>query len=352
MSDHEICTTVLDLVDHLDAMVAYWDSNRVCRFANDAYRNWFGKRKEEVVGMTMQGLLGELYAKNLPYIDAAFAGAVQVFEREIRAPDGRVRHSLATYTPRIVDGKVAGIFAHVADVTPLKKLEQELKTAIAKAEHLAIHDFLTGLPNRVTLHERLSQAVAAARRRRDLVGVISLDVDDFKRVNDTYGHDCGDQMLVEIAARLKLSLREADTATRMGGDEFLLLAPDIESDAQLERIAQRLMEEVRKPMRLQEHQMTPSISMGIAVFPSDGGSPEELIASADRALYTAKRSGKGRYSFAEKLSAPSTSEGHATIAAQLFTNDRLHTKEKDEPQDTEVEQGGSHERIQSRSDRS
>ena len=164
-----LCEIVLNLVDHLDAMVAYWDINQTCVFANDAYRAWFGKSAGEVVGLTMQQLLGPLYAKNLPYIRAAYDGHRQVFEREIPTPGGDVRSSLATYTPHRVDGQVLGIFVHVADVTPLKKLERELNAAKDKAEYLATHDFLTGMPNRVLLMDRI--AVHALQRQRGSVWI-------------------------------------------------------------------------------------------------------------------------------------------------------------------------------------
>jgi PAS domain S-box-containing protein len=119
-------------VDHIDAMVAFWDKDQRCVFANNAYREWFGKTREEMLGTRLQDLLGPLYKKNLPYIAAAYAGRKQVFEREIPTPDGTsIRYSLATYTPYIVDGEVQGIFVHVADVTPLKKLEAELRASKA-----------------------------------------------------------------------------------------------------------------------------------------------------------------------------------------------------------------------------
>jgi len=120
-------------------------------------------RTEDVVGMTMQQLLGPLYEKNAPYIDAAFNGEKQVFEREIPLPTGKgSRHSLATYTPHIVDGRVLGIFVHVADVTQLKRLELQLQQAKEHAESLAAHDVLTGLPNRALFTDR----VVHARQRR------------------------------------------------------------------------------------------------------------------------------------------------------------------------------------------
>jgi diguanylate cyclase (GGDEF)-like protein/PAS domain S-box-containing protein len=291
---------LLTIVDHLDAMVAYWDVNQVCLFANTAYQEWFGKTREEMVGLTLKELLGPLYPKNLPYIVAALAGQRQVFEREIPTPDGRIRYSLATYTPHIVNSQVRGMIAHVADVAPLKKLEQELQTAKAKAEQLATHDFLTGLPNRVLLLDRIVQALALAKRKHQMVAVFSLDIDDFKKVNDTYGHGEGDRLLVEFATRAKNILRESDTLTRLGGDEFLLLAPEIESDVQVETMANRILERMRQPFQLGEATILPTLSMGIALYPRHGATPETLITNSDRALYGAKKLGKNRYAFANQ----------------------------------------------------
>jgi PAS domain S-box-containing protein len=116
------------ITDHISAMLAYWDNKQVCRFANNAYREWFGKTPEEMIGkMTMKELLGPLYEKNLPYITAALKGEKQVFEREISLPGGGTRHSIATYYPDIAEGKVRGFFVHVADVTPIKLLQEKLQ---------------------------------------------------------------------------------------------------------------------------------------------------------------------------------------------------------------------------------
>lgn len=115
--------TALRVVNHISAMVAYWDTNQRCVFANSAYREWFGRTPEEMVGISMRELLGPLYEKNLPYIEAALRGFKQVFERQIPLPDGTVRESIATYTPDIVDGEIKGFSVHVADVTGMKKRE-------------------------------------------------------------------------------------------------------------------------------------------------------------------------------------------------------------------------------------
>src|SRR5579862_9555820 len=123
----QIPDIAIEVVNHISAMVAYWDRNQVCRFANNAYREWFGKSPDTVIGSTMKELLGPLYDLNLPYILRALQGETQVFEREIPVPGGVTRHSLATYTPDIVNGMVRGFFVHVADVTPLKIAEMALK---------------------------------------------------------------------------------------------------------------------------------------------------------------------------------------------------------------------------------
>lgn len=124
----------LRVVNHISAMVAYWDRDQRCVFSNNAYQEWFGRTPGQMVGMTMEELLGPLYVMNLPYIRRALAGEVQVFERRIPLPGGGFRDSIATYTPDIVDGVVLGFSAHVADVTLLREREAELERAIREKE--------------------------------------------------------------------------------------------------------------------------------------------------------------------------------------------------------------------------
>lgn len=280
-------------------MVAYWDTNRVCRFANEAYRTWLGKRGNEIIGLPMEQVLGPVYAKNLPYIDRAYGGRQQVFERELTLPDGSIRNSLATYTPDIVDGELRGLIVHVVDVTPLKELERELEAARAKAEEMATHDFLTGLPNRVTLMDRIGSAFSRAKRNAEVVALMTVDMDHFKEINDTFGHGAGDELLVEVARRMTAAVRETDTVTRYGGDEFLILAPQVESELHAKTMADRLLGHVRVPFTLQGTVVEPTFSIGIALYPVHGTDPESLIALSDRALYVAKRLGKNQYAVYE-----------------------------------------------------
>ena len=152
----------LSTVNHISAMVAYWDFNQRCVFSNDAYRDWFGKSPEEMVGMSMRELLGPLYEKNLPYILAALSGETQVFERQIPLPGGGLRESIATYTPDIVDGVVRGFSVHVADVTILREREAALVRAIRERdEALAEVQTLRGI----------LPTCASCKRIRDAIGV-------------------------------------------------------------------------------------------------------------------------------------------------------------------------------------
>jgi diguanylate cyclase (GGDEF)-like protein/PAS domain S-box-containing protein len=293
-SYHELENLLLTLVNHLDAMVAYWDINQTCVFANAAYADWFGRNGSELVGVTLKSLLGPLYEKNLPYIEAAYAGQKQVFERAIPRPNGGIRHSLATYYPHVVAGKVHGIFVHVADVGPLKKLEHELVKAVERADRLATHDFLTGLPNRALLSETTRMAIAQAKRNSEGFALMSMDLDKFKAVNDEFGHVEGDRYLVEMALRMKNCIREGDTLLRIGGDEFVLVALKVTSDADAQALAERLLLAVRAPLRIREKNLTPSLSVGIAVYPRHGTTLPALLHASDDALYSAKNSGRNR----------------------------------------------------------
>lgn len=288
------------IVNHLDAMLAFWDANQKCLFANNAYLTWFGISQKDMIGIYMKDLLGPLYAKNLPHIEAALRGEVRSFERDILLPGGKVRHTLATYTPYLHGGKVVGFIAHIVDVTRMKKLERKLREAKTTAEHLATHDFLTGLPNRVLLIDRIRQAIAMSKRSKYRYALISVDIDDFKTINDTYGHSTGDQFLREIAATLTSSLRTSDSVTRIGGDEFLILVCGMDSTDNIQLLAERILSNINKKILIDGIDITPSCSLGIACFGDNPDSPETLVKLSDKALYQAKALGKNRYVIASK----------------------------------------------------
>lgn len=298
MKRDEPSEIAMKVVDNVDVLLAYWDREQRCKFANASYQRWFGKSRPELLGITLKELLGPVYELNLPYILAALRGETPVFERAFQVPDGSTRYSLASYHPDIVDGVVNGFTVQVTDVTQLKRMEFELQEAKQRAEAQASHDFLTGLPNRMLLNDRIAVALAAARRNGGMFAVVAIDLDDFKSINDTHGHAAGDEALKEVACRMTGAIREMDTVARLGGDEFIVLVNDVKSPESVESTMRRMLDAVSEPWSYQTLAMTPSMSCGVAIFPADGASAEELLSNADAALYKAKKAGKNRLAFA------------------------------------------------------
>ena len=206
-----------------------------------------------------------------------------VFER--KRPDGTV---LEVRGVPIDDG---GFVTTYMDITERCRSE-------AKIAHMALHDTLTGLPNRVLLNERLEQALTRVKRG-ELLALQLLDLDHFKTVNDTLGHPAGDKLLELVAERLRSLTRETDTIARMGGDEFAILQIGIGQPADATTLASRVIEEVSKPYDVEGHQVIIGTSVGIAMGPADGVVPEQLIRNADLAMYRAKSAGRSAYRFFE-----------------------------------------------------
>jgi diguanylate cyclase (GGDEF)-like protein/PAS domain S-box-containing protein len=171
------------------------------------------------------------------------------------------------------------------------------KAAEAQVKFLAYHDALTGLPNRMLFMDRLENALAGARRKPAKAAVLFLDLDRFKYVNDSLGHSAGDEMLQEIAARLRQCLREEDTVARVGGDEFLIMLREVASREEVEAAAGRIREWVTRSFTIQSHSLSTSCSIGISLYPEDGADGETLIRKADAAMYAAKENGSNDVRF-------------------------------------------------------
>ncbi len=162
---------------------------------------------------------------------------------------------------------------------------------------MASHDALTGLPNRVSLSESLNHTVQACRRRGLRAAVLFLDIDNFKDINDSYGHPVGDGLLKQLAETLKGGLRGEDLVARFGGDEFVMVLPFIEDEMQVVDIVRRLMVSIRRPLTVEDRSLRPSASIGVAIYPENGEKPGELLQNADAAMYEAKRTGRATYRF-------------------------------------------------------
>jgi diguanylate cyclase (GGDEF)-like protein len=164
------------------------------------------------------------------------------------------------------------------------RLEQD----VAQMRHFAYHDELTGLPNRSLLLDRLNQAIAQRARQNRQAALLLLDLDGFKSVNDRFGHAVGDQLLQQVSERLLASTRNADTISRYGGDEFIVLLPDVEGRNGATEVAQKIHARLTEPFAISGHSIAVTACIGIAVYPLDGTNPEELIERADVAMYRAK----------------------------------------------------------------
>jgi diguanylate cyclase len=179
-------------------------------------------------------------------------------------------------------------------------LEEQLASVIleeAAARHASLHDPLTGLPNRSLFENRLTLGLAQAKRYDRALAVMFLDLDEFKQVNDVYGHDVGDAVLQTIADRLKETTRQADTVCRLGGDEFVYLLAEFADLRDVVRVAQKIIHAIQTPCQLAVGTLRIQASVGIAIYPKNGGSAQALIKSADHAMFKAKRSKSG-YAFA------------------------------------------------------
>ena len=196
------------------------------------------------------------------------------------------------------EDELGALGRHLSDVQgQLARLFGELEAKNAQLEQLALYDQLTGLPNRALFHDLVLRELLQARRARQQFGLLFIDIDRFKTINDSMGHQAGDQLLVEVGQRLRTALREGDVLCRQSGDEFLVLACNVHGWEALAEVAERLLQAVAEPVSLQEVPVRVSASIGIAVFPDDGEDFETLVKHADVAMYQAKALGRGRHSF-------------------------------------------------------
>ena len=203
---------------------------------------------------------------------------------EYQSADGRWLRR----TVRRIEG--GGRLELVADVTELRRAEQA-------SRFLAYHDTLTGLPNRRLLDDRLRQAIRLAQRRDRMVAALLVHLDDFRQVNDTLGHGAGDAVLREVAQRLSACVRRADTLARAGADEFALVVCDLKDAADCRVVADKVLQALAPEFRLGGRRLRLAVSVGVSLFPADGGDGEALLRNADAAMYRAKQLGRNQIRF-------------------------------------------------------
>ncbi|HYY53938.1 MAG TPA: EAL domain-containing protein [Candidatus Dormibacteraeota bacterium] len=259
-------------------------SDGVVLDANDAWLGMTGFAREETIGKTVVelGLWVEPGARRALADRLQREGQIRDYEFKSRVRSGEVREALASF--EMVDfGGERCVLTSAIDITDRKRAERAL-------EHRALHDDLTGLPNRVLLLDRLEQSILTARRHHGTFALLVMDLDHFKEVNDTFGHHAGDQLLAQVGPRLRELLRESDTVARLGGDEFALILSGA-GDTAAQRVARGVLDALAEPFVVEGQALRIEASMGIVVYPQHGDDADTLLRRADIAMYVAKRSG-------------------------------------------------------------
>jgi len=261
------------------------------KYVNPYLTRLFGYSAEEMVGHMgpLDVVVPELHAFVIDQMQARAAGTSgHHYEITAVRKDGSEFPATVFGSPSVFDGRPASV-GTLLDISSQKAAEQRIR-------ELADYDVLTGLPNRRLLRERFVQLLAAAERDKTEIAVIFLDLDHFKRVNDSLGHSVGDELLVEVARRLDSVVRRIDTLARLGGDEFIFAMPGFHTAAAAD-VARRLIDVFSRPFEVAGHELTVTPSLGISIYPHDGQDLETLLKNADTAMYRAKDIGRNTFQF-------------------------------------------------------
>lgn len=316
---HENERRFRSLIERSSDIITVLDANLIIIYESPSIERLFGHRPEELIGTPLARYVHpDDVVALLEEVARPSREGVHAVEFRFQERGGGWRILEATVNRLLDNPDVAGIVLNCRDITARKQDEATIR-------HLAYFDALTGLPNRLLFNDRLAQNLAQARRRGERgLAVMFLDLDRFKTINDTLGHGAGDELLRAAAKRLSQSLREADTVSRLGGDEFLLLLPGIDGVEDSARVAQKILDLFSYPFAILERELHVTASIGITMFPLDGGDGETLIRNADTALYRAKEGGRNRY----QLYAPDMNA--VALQRLVLENSLRHAVERDE----------------------
>lgn len=269
------------------------DAGGIIEYVNAGFEKTTGYRREEVIGqkpsVIQSGLQSGDFYRSL--WSTILAGSVFQDILINRKKNGTLYYEEKTITPlRDIHGAITHFVSTGKDITERMRTQERL-------QYLAHHDVLTDLPNRLLFMDRLSQAITRARRTGRLIGLLFMDLDRFKKINDTLGHPVGDQLLKELSQRLRFCLREDDTVARLSGDEFAILLPDLHAVDDILPITNKILSQYHLPFHIDGHELFITTSIGIAIHPTDGADPATLLKNADTAMYAAKHRGRGSFSF-------------------------------------------------------
>lgn len=287
----------LQYLDVAKVMMVGLDPKGNINLINQAGAKLLGYSKSELLGKNWFELMlpkeerDQVYQYFLQLMadDTLFSEGFENYENHITTKNGE-RRLLSWKNALLKDefGHTTGLLSSAEDVTEIRASQNELN-------FLAHHDTLTKLDNRQSMEIRLDQIIKQAKRNNSAFGICFIDLDNFKFVNDSYGHSTGDELLVAVAERITNTVRESDTVVRFGGDEFIIIVEDIENVEHFENVAKKLIRAFKQPVQFSEYKMPVTMSMGLSFYPQDADNIESLVQTADIAMYEAKRKGKNQY---------------------------------------------------------
>lgn len=271
------------------------DSNRNITYVNDMVLTETGYSREEIIGKTPRilrsGLNTDIFYKNMN--KAIDNGEKWEGEFINKRKDGSFYYEKASIMPIFNGKKLVKYLAIKSNITDYIEAKKEV-------EHMAYHDSLTLLPNRANIENYLDKRIEVAIRKQTKIALLFIDLDNFKDVNDTLGHDVGDELLIEVATRLKLVLRKSDMLCRFGGDEFALVVDGFDNNNSITLICEKIIKYFHNPIQIKQHLLNVSLSIGVSIFPSDAKDISALFKCADIAMYKAKDAGKNTYRYYNK----------------------------------------------------
>ena len=281
-----------------DSIIAT-DTNGIITNWNHGSTELLGYTKEEILGRSIL----EVYDKeNASPIEELFALLHQQNKLDIEAymfskAEQRIICDISLSMLRDENGVVDGYVGYIQDITKQKETQKLVETQTQQLKYQAHHDALTDLPNRALFADRLSQAIIHAKRAHQKFALLFIDLDQFKKINDTLGHDIGDTVLIEASTRLSKSIRQEDTLARLGGDEFCVILKNIKDIKDVSLVAQKIVNVMKEPIKIKQHSLYVTSSVGISIYPDDATQETELVKHADVAMYKAKEEGRNNYQF-------------------------------------------------------
>jgi diguanylate cyclase (GGDEF)-like protein/PAS domain S-box-containing protein len=284
-----------------EGIITLNDNGRI-ESANPAAERMFGFKRGQLIGREVGDLLPEdMRERHVRYFDAYMSGLFpSLMGRQVQGIGYRQDSStfpMEISVSELRHGRHRLFTAILRDISERKETEDRIR-------RLAHHDNLTGLPNRNLLNDRMNHALARVKRHGGRMAVLYVDLDKFKPINDTLGHEAGDLVLREVAVRLKSCVRSSDTVARIGGDEFVVVVEEITRGNEASLVAKKIIDQLARPIDYEGHDCQVGASIGVAIFPDDGNSMEDVCKAADIAMYRIKHAGRNGYCFFSRAGTP------------------------------------------------